>query len=122
MIIQVATGVVGAALTAGVVVQAVTITQLEERIVKVEREAAVPGPPGPAGPPGPVGPRGRPGRDGVDGQDGVNGIDGRPGLDASLTSGCTPTGLFTVVTDISIDQYDRYSPLDVETAMIRACR
>jgi hypothetical protein len=79
VLVRVVSGVAAAAVTTVVVVQAVTITQLEQRLVQVERRAAVPGPAGPPGPPGPAGP---PGQDGANGQDGEPGPPGLTPLSA----------------------------------------
>lgn len=62
--------VVNVLLVGAMVLGALTLHGLGQRIAKVEDRAAVQGPSGPHGPAGPEGPEGPPGPAGADGQDG----------------------------------------------------
>ncbi len=93
-------------LAGGIVVGAVTVTNLSDQVDAVAKRAAVPGPAGPEGPPGPAG------RDGEDGQDGEDGDD-------------CPLGGVTrsvqVLTDVHLNDFGSFSSLQPYTRTIYVC-
>ncbi len=93
-------------LAAAVVTLGVTSHQLDGRLSAVEAQVAGEPEAGPAG---------------VDGLDGADGQDGEPGQDGSACPFGTLPRQVQVVTDVTIDRYNDFKPLLVDTERITTC-
>jgi hypothetical protein len=86
------------------VVGAITLAELSNRVETVAEQAAVAGPVGPEGPQGSRGPEGHAGPVGPQGPAGLNGIDGEDG------DACPMGGVLMPVRVLTGVQFDRFAP------------
>jgi hypothetical protein len=100
------------------VVGAIAVAKLDERIEAVAELAAVPGPAGPDGPMGPRGPEGPAGEVGPQGSPGLNGTDGQDGDVCPIGGGQIPV---RVLTGVQFDRFAPYPSLLNSTKTIYAC-
>jgi hypothetical protein len=100
------------------VVGAIAVAKLDDRIETVAEDAAVPGPVGPEGPMGPRGPEGPVGEVGPQGSSGLNGIDGEDGDACPMGGVLLPV---RVLTGVQFDHFAPYPSLLNSTKIIYAC-
>lgn len=100
------------------VVGAIAIAKLDDRIETVAELAATPGPTGPQGSMGPRGPEGPAGEMGPQGPAGLNGSDGEDGDLCRIGGGLMPV---RVLTGVQFDHFAPYPSLLNSTTTIYAC-